>query len=210
MNLIQQLNWRYSTKRFQEKEIPVNDLHDILEAFRLAPSAFGLQPGRIFLIENPKIREELSHATLDGNKSRVLWAPVLLVLAGNTRLNEADIDEFMENTATTTHTSIDELKGRGDFLKWYFGSFSPEQKLAYATNSVMLGLGFLLSAAAMKGVDAGPMAIIDTQKYDEILWLKDLGLQSIFSVALGYRDESDMFASIPKVRLPFEKVVTKI
>lgn len=211
MDILWPLNWRYSTKKFLDTPVASQDLHDILEAFRLAPSAFWIQPGRIFQIEDPKLREQLAEYSYEGvNRERVLHAPVFLVLAWNIRLDATDVDEFMENTAHITHTPLEELQGRGDFIKWYFGSLSPEQKVAYATNSVMLGLGFLLSAAAMKWVDVWPMALMDAQKFDEILGLKDLWLTAVFSVALWYRDESDSFAKYPKVRLPMEKILKKI
>jgi nitroreductase len=46
-------NWRYATKKFDAtKTITDEDLNTIKEAIRLSSSSFGLQPYKIFIIEN--------------------------------------------------------------------------------------------------------------------------------------------------------------
>ena len=43
MSLIEQLNWRYVTKRMNKAKVPVEKVDNIKEAIRLAPTSFGLQ-----------------------------------------------------------------------------------------------------------------------------------------------------------------------
>jgi len=47
MNLIDQLNWRYATKRMNGAKVPQEKVDRILEAIRLAPTSFGLQPFKV-------------------------------------------------------------------------------------------------------------------------------------------------------------------
>lgn len=51
MNIIEPLQWRYATKRMTGEKIPEKDLESILEALRLTPSAYGLQPYSVVLTE---------------------------------------------------------------------------------------------------------------------------------------------------------------
>ena len=59
MELIERLNWRYATKRMNGTKVSQDKIDRILEAIRLAPSSFGLQPYKIFVIENPELKERI-------------------------------------------------------------------------------------------------------------------------------------------------------
>ncbi len=59
--LLQQLNWRYATKKFDPgKKLSSEQLAKLQEAVRLAPSSYGLQPYRVFLISDPQVREKVA------------------------------------------------------------------------------------------------------------------------------------------------------
>ena len=66
MSFIKNLNWRYATKEFDGRKISEENLNKILEAIRLAPSSFGIQPYRITVVGNDEIKKNLnSHAFWD-------------------------------------------------------------------------------------------------------------------------------------------------
>ena len=44
MELLNDLNGRYATKRYNNEKVPAEKLDIILEAFRLSASSIGLQP----------------------------------------------------------------------------------------------------------------------------------------------------------------------
>ena len=52
MALLDDLKWRYATKKMNGQTVPEDKLNYILEAARLAPSSSGLQPYHIFVITN--------------------------------------------------------------------------------------------------------------------------------------------------------------
>ncbi|MGB1205785.1 MAG: nitroreductase family protein [Chitinophagales bacterium] len=57
-NIIEDLNWRYATKRFDaEKKISAEDVETLLTATQLSASSFGMQPYKILHIKNAAIRE---------------------------------------------------------------------------------------------------------------------------------------------------------
>lgn len=47
--LLDSLNWRYATKNFNpNKKLSPEQVNEIMEALRLTPSSFGLQPWKFF------------------------------------------------------------------------------------------------------------------------------------------------------------------
>ena len=59
MSLIEQLNWRYATKRMNKAKVPVEKVDKIKEAIRLAPTSFGLQAFKVIEIEDAALRQKI-------------------------------------------------------------------------------------------------------------------------------------------------------
>ena len=55
MSIIENLNWRYATKKMNGTAVPQDKVDIIIEAARLAPSSSGLQPYEIIVISNKRI-----------------------------------------------------------------------------------------------------------------------------------------------------------
>ena len=87
---------------------------------------------------------------------------------------------------------------------------TPEQVDVWSGRQVYIALGFLLSAAAMLGIDACPMEGIDGPKYDEILGLRAQGYSALCVAAVGYRSADDHAARYAKVRFDPSEVVTHL
>ena len=61
--LLEDLNWRYAAKKFDPtKKVSEKDLNTILEAIRLTPSSYGLQPYHVLVITDESIRKQLQPA----------------------------------------------------------------------------------------------------------------------------------------------------
>jgi len=59
MSLIENLNWRYATKRMNGKTVPPEKVDYVLEVARLALSSSGLQPYGIVVINNLEMLKKL-------------------------------------------------------------------------------------------------------------------------------------------------------
>lgn len=81
---------------------------------------------------------------------------------------------------------------------------------AWAGRKAAIALGNLLTSAALLGIDACPMEGFMPAQYDEILNLEEQGLTAVAVCALGYRSENDVYAGLPKVRFPKERVLAHI
>lgn len=65
----------------------------------------------------------------------------------------------------------------------------------------------MLTFCAYAGIDTCPMEGFDKKVADEALNLKDLNLESVLLMPIGYRAEDDFFSSLEKVRKPIEDSV---
>ncbi|MDO8873013.1 MAG: nitroreductase family protein [Methanoregula sp.] len=56
---------RYATKKFDGKKIPETKVNELLELVRFAPSALNLQPWKIKIVTDQKIKEMLKPAAFN-------------------------------------------------------------------------------------------------------------------------------------------------
>jgi len=61
---LEALNWRYAVKKFDPKKIlSAEQIDYVLEVFRLAPTGFGLQPYKLVVVSDPKLKEDFVSAS---------------------------------------------------------------------------------------------------------------------------------------------------
>lgn len=208
-NIIEALNWRYATKKFDtSKKLTDAELSTLTESLRLSASSFGLQPWKFITVSNPEIRAKLREAAWD--QPQITDASHLIVLAVKKNIDAAAVDAYMESTAKARNVGVESLKGYGDMIKGSFTGKSPEALREWASRQVYIALGTLLTTAAHEGIDACPMEGFDNQKFDEILGLDKLGLGSRVLAAVGYRLSDDAAAKIQKSRFSKEEVFLEI
>ena len=60
MSIIDSLNWRYATKKFDpNKQVSDQDIATLKEAIRLSPSSYGFQLYKVIIVTDQKIKKEL-------------------------------------------------------------------------------------------------------------------------------------------------------
>lgn len=209
MDLLRQLGWRYAVKKFDpERVIAAEHLEKILEAARLAPSAFGLQPYRLLVIADKQVREALVEHSM--HQDKVLNSSHLLVFAIRREINDADIEQYLQLIAETRDTPRENLAGLERILREFIGGMSPENYRNWASRQAYLALGNLLTACALLQVDACPMEGFVPAAYDRVLELDQIGLAATVIATLGYRAADDPYARLRKVRMPKEEFVIRI
>lgn len=200
------LQWRYATKKFDStKKIPKNELQDLLEALRLAPSSFGLQPWKFIVVEDEALRKELK--THSWGQSQITDASELVVLCILKNLDEAYVKNYIRQMAETRGVTVESLKHYDDMMIGFIKNQPPAQLSEWMKRQLYIALGFLMYAASEKHIDSCPMEGFDSKKYDEVLGIGDQGLQSVVLCTLGYRAKDDVTASLKKVRLAPEEVL---
>ncbi len=207
--IIDALKRRYATKQFDtSKKIDDANFDALLEVIRLSPSSFGVQPWRFIVVRNPELREKLKAAAY--GQPQVTEASHLIVFAIVNNLDEAYIDSFIKSTAEVRGISATTLQPVKEMIMGSVLSKSDTDKKAWSAKQLYISLGMLLEAAALLGIDASPMEGFDPAEFDEILGLKEKGLAATVICALGYRSESDPYATYPKSRFSKNEVVIEM
>ena len=162
----------------------------------------------MFSITNAAVRAQLAPAAW--GQDAVTNASNILVFAVPNVIGPADVDAFVQLTATTRGVAVDSLKGYADMMKGSVASRTPEQNKAWAAKQAYIALGVALSAAATEGIDSTPMEGFDPAKFDEILGLSKLGYSSVVMMALGTRAATDQYAALKKVRVSKDQLVVEV
>ena len=206
--LLKALNWRYAVKKFDSRQLDEKIVEELLEAARLAPTSFGLQPFQILLITDLNIRKALADVAMGQRK--VADSSHLVVFASFTKFRQNHIEQFLKLSHRARGETTKSLEATGRTLSKFFQNQSHEWLGAWAKRQTYLALGTLLCACAMSKVDACPMEGFEAEKFDEILDLEEKGLTATVIVAMGYRASDDAFASYGKIRKPYTDIVTRI
>ena len=207
MKLIEDLNWRYATKKYSTQKVNGDDLEKIIDAINLSASSTGIQTYRLFVIEDPEMRKELGS---DSFNPQIVEASHLLLFAAFDSISQETIDNYIRLIAEVREMSVEDLAG----FKSALGALltrTDDENFIWSAKQAYIALGTGLIAAAALHVDATPMEGFNTEKFDEVLGLKEKGLKSVVLLALGYRDEeNDKYAKLKKVRVPKEEFVIRI
>ena len=206
---LESLNWRYATKKFNsEKQISDADLNTLLEAIRLSPSSYGLQPYHVFIIKDKELRGKLKAASW--GQPQITDSSCLIVFANNTSFDADLIDNYLANVSDTRDIDLNNLQGYGDFMKSKLLDLPDNIKENWSARQTYLALGNLLSAAANLKIDACPMEGFEAEVYNELLGLNDKELNTSVVAAIGYRAEEDDTQHYKKVRQSKELLFTHI
>jgi len=208
--LVNALEWRYATKRFDaNKKIPAEVWNALERALVLTPTSYGLQPYRFIILTDLEKRAELlAHSW---NQQQVVDCSHYIVMTARTKIAEADVDNWIQRLAQIRKVPAEQLAAYrgmmvGDVVHGSRGKVSHE----WAARQVYIALGNLMTSAAVLGVDTCPMEGIVPHEYDRVLGLSDSGYATAVACAVGYRAENDKYAALPKARFDTAELVRKI
>jgi nitroreductase len=205
--LLNALNWRYATKRFDpSKKLSQENWAALEETLRLAPSAYGLQPWKFIVVENPKLRKTLREASW--NQPQITEASHMVVFCHKRTISKEDVGLFIRQVSATRGVPEESMK---EYRAMMVGDLvdGPRAKIieAWTQRQTYIAVGFLLEAAALLKVDACPMEGFDPKAYDRILGLEGSPWASVAVVTLGYRSPEDPYQNLKKVRYDKSTVI---
>lgn len=203
------LNWRYAVQKFdQSKKLTDEQVNFLKEATRLSPSSFGLQPWKIYLVNNPEVRAQVRAAAWD--QPKVTEASHLFAFASRINMTEEYIDQYVAEIAKIQNVPVENLVG---FRQMMVGSITGKTSAELSdwnARQSYLALGFLLSACAENNIDAGPMEGFDSDAVSKIIGADEDGYKVRTLCAVGFRSPDDTAALRPKVRFSTEKIFKEI
>lgn len=209
MQLIQNLRWRYATKKMDtSKKVSEQNIDYIKEAVQLSASSYGLQPYKILEIRNPQLREELK--PFSWNQSQITDASHLFVFCNYKMVNDKDVDELIQLKSEINDISIDNISGYGDFVKGKLKEKSETQMFHWTAKQTYIALSNAMNACAELHIDCTPMEGFENDNYNQKLGLIEKGLNACVVLAIGYRDNEDASRNSKKVRKSIDTIFDKI
>jgi len=152
---------------FAPGEVTDEQLSAVWDLVKWGPTAMNTLPLRLLVVRTPEARERLAALMNEGNRARVLAAPVTLVLAADTGFHE-----HIPTLAPHAAAFRDVLEGQ------------PETREQMARTNALLQAGYLIVGLRAAGLGAGPMAGLDFPSVDAEFFSEN-GWKSLFVVNVG-------------------------
>ncbi|WVX83978.1 NAD(P)H-dependent oxidoreductase [Niallia oryzisoli] len=204
--------FRHATKEYDEsKKISEEDFQFILEAGRLSPSSYGLEPWKFLIVQSPEFRERLGKIA-SGAEVKLKGASHFVIILA--RVDIRYDSQYIINHMKTVQKMPDELiemivKGFKEFQETKLKLVENERTLFdWSSKQTYIALANMLTAAAQIGIDSTP---IEGFYFDEVhALLKSEGLlenekyKPSVMAAFGYRKEDP---NRPKTRKNLSEIV---
>ena len=208
-SLLRQLSWRYAVKKFDPARTIAPETWSTLEkAMILSPSSYGLQPWRFVVITDPAVKAKLP--AISWNQPQTRDCSHMVVFAARHGINAGDVERYVESIVKVRGGPAEALNDYKNMMLGTITKTPPEQLDQWTKHQCYIALGFVMSAAAVLGVDACPMEGIVHAEYDKLLGLTEKGYTATVGCALGYRAADDRMANLKKVRYDASEVVIKV
>lgn len=202
---IENLHKRYATKEFDlSKKVSKEDLENIVEVFRLTPSSFGLQPWKLFVVENKEIKQKIMEKSW--NQKQVWENSYLLVFAKKSEINEDLVEKYISKTVEVNWIEKSNLDWYKQMILSFVENTSKEELDTWAREQVFLALGNVMAYLSEKNIDSCAIWWFSKDAVNEILNLKEKGFESVVLLPIGYRSENDKHASRKKSRFEAEEI----
>lgn len=191
------LHFRHACKLFDPaKKIPADDLHFILDAGRMSPSSFGMEPWQFLVVQDGTMKEKLR--PLCWNQPQITTCSDLIVLLSRKHLRSTD------------SYVIERFKPRGELFEKYIQTYhlfidprSDEEIACWSGKQVYIASGFIMLGAASIGVDSCAIEGFEKEKVEALLGINTANFEIQHLIALGYRVKEQP----PRHRRDFDDVV---
>lgn len=199
MSLIDDLNWRYASKRMNGETIADDKINTILDAIRLAPTSMGMQLFKVSVITDKELKKQIQEEAAP-RQMMIKGCSHLLVFSAYTKLTQQDIDGYinhMGKVRNITGETLEEYRSMWSFLL----NMSDQEVFEWAARQTYIVMAYASIAAASLRVDSTPVEGFNNSKVDEILGLSEQNLKSTLLFPIGVRDsKEDSLGDMPKVR----------
>ena len=203
------LDWRYAVKTFDaSRRIDAPTWAALENSLVMSPSSYGLQPWKFLVITGDALRAELRPHSW--NQSQITDCSHLVVFLAKRTIEPADLDRLISSTSDTRGVPSEQLGFYREMMQKDLIDGPRSQAIErWASNQVYIALGTFMTAAALLGVDTCPIEGFSPADYDRILGLESSPYRSCVVCAAGYRDGSDKYAGLAKVRFAAEELIER-
>ncbi|WP_338971671.1 nitroreductase family protein [Spiroplasma endosymbiont of Panorpa germanica] len=207
-NLDQLIKERKTIKKYQQGAIlPKEQILEIVNAGRMAPSGFGLQQVETIVILNQKVKDKIAEAFQGYNCENIKSASALIIVLGiTTPTYEVEDGKLMDEKLLKLSKMYEDKKKeiKNNLLKIY-----PNMSFAQEYDKINAGIhiGYMSLKATELNIGSTIMTgfFVDvlTQSLQEMNLLKN-GRRPIFGFALGKPDDNYAGNNREKIRVSVE------
>lgn len=215
MNLTNLVNTRYSTKAFNDKKISTEVWSQMEDALRMSASSTNAQPWHFIVADSEDGKKRLTVGTekYPFNTDKILGASHVVLFCARKSIEDEFLlhvlDKEVEDGRYPDPQFKDQMHdGRTFFVDIHRKELNDIQH--WNEKQVYLNVGNTLLGAAVLGLDALPMEGIDIDALNNEFGLTEKGLTAVVAVAFGYQSDEDFNAKLPKSRLDFKEIITRI
>ncbi|MBI2102427.1 NAD(P)H-dependent oxidoreductase [Candidatus Woesearchaeota archaeon] len=192
---------RYATKQFDGKKIPEENVNQLLEMIRFAPSSFNIQPWKVVVISDQTVKEKLQ--PFSWNQPQITSCSHLLVFCADTDIE--NIIQRLEKQLVDEGAKKESIQRYLDMIRNFTKGLTPEQNVAWVQKQVYIALGNALNGAKALGFDSCPMEGFDQKGYTDTLHLPETLIPTVLC-PIGYGSDQPT----PKMRFAREDVFMRI
>jgi nitroreductase len=204
MSFISQLNWRYATKSFDtSKKVSPENLSKILEAIKLAPTSFGLQPFHVVNVIDSTKREELKG--LAWGQPQITEASHLLVFCARKDIKQR-IEDYFELVTGGDENLKTAMTSYKSMMTGFESDLPEEHKIPWATRQAYIAMSFAMAACAELEIDSCPMEGFNPSAFKTVLNLPE-NIIPVVCLPIGYRSTTDTIR--PKVRFDLSDLISE-
>lgn len=211
------MKFRHACKKFDPtKRVSDEDFETILEAGRLAPTSFGMEPFKILVVESQDLKDKLYPVSWGAQRS-IEGASHLVIFLARKRADLVADGEYITHMLKDVHQIPEEAREmRRSIYRQYsekdFGFIHFEDaSLEWSRKQAYIVMANMLTAAAYLGIDSCPIEGFDYAKVADILEEAGVLDPKHFGVAVmvsfGYRGEEPRHE---KTRRPMSEIVERI
>jgi len=180
-----------SVRAWSDEPVPDATVEAVYDLVRWGPTALNTSPLRLLLVRTSEARQRLAAHMNEGNRQRVLDAPLALVLAADTDFHE-NLGELMPHLPGAAGMFADNLAARERVSR----------------DNAHLQAGYLMVGLRAAGLEVGPMSGMDAPGIDADL-LAGTPWRSIMVLLVG-RPAANNDAHPRAARLDFDRASREI
>ena len=189
---------RYAVKKFDGRTVPGEKIDELIDLVRFAPSAFNIQPWKIKVVSDQKLKVQLLPAAF--NQEQVTSCSHLLVFCA-----DPDYDSLITKLRTLqkdNHVPEEVQEMVTGMATGFVKAMPPEQWLAWSQAQTYLALGNAVNGAKSLGLDSCPMGGFNPDEFIRILNIPR-PLVPVMLCPVGYAADTPM----PKIRFRKEDIL---
>jgi len=194
--------FRHACKQFNaEKHIPAEQFESILEVARTSPSSFGMEPWRLIVVRDEKLRKALKSSCW--NQSQITEASELVIFTTDNDIVRSDspyVRKMFERRGMPSE-AVDMYMG---VYKNYLEPIECDEVLLenWTAKQCYIPLANMMTYAATLEIDSCPIEGFDKEEVEAVLDL-DYGRSVAVICTFGYRVNPQS----AQIRLPINTIV---